>query len=398
LLIGLLGKANVGKSTFFNAATEQEVQTANYPFTTVKSNLGTANVRVDCVCKEFKVKDNPIHSICIDGVRFIPVRMLDIPGLVEGAHQGRGLGNIFLDDIRLADVLIHIVDGSGSTDKDGKPVVPGSADPLLDVKLVEDELDYWILSIVNREWSKAIKEANSRGHKVEQLISKRLSGLAIKEDIVLESLKEVGLIGKELRNWLEEDLKRFSKSIRLKGKPIITVANKADLQAASEVIARVKDFKAVIPCSSEAELLLRRAAKRGILTYTPGDHSFELESASLSEPQKKALDLVKTVLKRYGSTGIQEAINRACLGSLDSIIVYPVEDEVKLTDKKGNVLPEARLLPHNTTVKDLANQIHEDLAKGFLFAIDVRTKQRRGSDYQLKNNDVIKIVSTTSRG
>lgn len=398
MLIGLLGKANVGKSTFFNAATEQEVEAANYPFTTVKSNLGTANIRVDCVCREFKVKDNPIHSTCIDGARFIPIRVLDVPGLVEGAHQGRGLGNRFLDDIRLADVLIQIIDGSGSTDKEGKPVVTGSADPLLDVKLVEDELDYWILSIVNREWSKAIKEANSRGQKAEQLLSKRLSGLAIKEDTVLEALKEVGLIGKELKNWQEEDLLRFSKRIRQKGKPIVMVANKADLQAADEIIVRVKDFKEVIPCSSEAELLLRRAAKRGILNYIPGDNSFQLVDAQLSEPQKKALDLVRTVLNRYGSTGIQEAINRACLDSLDSIVVYPVEDEVKLTDKKGNVLPEARLLPRNSTVKDLANQIHEDLAKGFLFAIDVRTKQRRGSDYKLKDNDVIKIVSTTSRG
>ncbi len=388
----------MGKSTFFNAATEQAVQAANYPFTTVKSNLGTAYIRVNCVCKEFKVKDNPTHSVCIDGIRFIPIGMLDVPGLVEGAHQGKGLGNVFLDDIRKADALIHVIDGSGSTDKDGKTVVPGSADPILDIKFIENELDYWILSIVNREWSKAIREVTDRGQKVEQILSKRLSGLAIKEDIILDALREAGLFGKQLKEWLDEDLLLFSRMIRLKGKPIIIVANKADLQMANEIIARVKEFKEVIPCSCEAESLLRKAAKRGILKYLPGDGSFELGDHQISEPQKKALDLVKSVLDRYGSTGIQDAINHACLRSLNSIIVYPVEDELRLTDKKGNILPEARLLPRDSTVKDLANLIHEDLAKGLLFAIDVRTKQRRGSEFKLRNNDVVKIVSTTTRG
>jgi ribosome-binding ATPase YchF (GTP1/OBG family) len=398
MLIGLLGKANVGKSTFFNAATDQDVQAANYPFTTTKSNLGTASVRVNCVCKEFNVKDNPIHSVCIDGIRFIPVPILDVPGLVEGAHQGKGLGNIFLDDIRQADVLIHVIDGAGSTDKDGKAVPPGSADPLVDIEFVENELDYWILSIVNREWSKAIRESDNRGQKVEHLLSKRLSGLAIKEDIILDALSDVGLFGKKLKEWEEEDLLRFSRRIRLKGKPIIIAANKADLQTADRIIAIIKEFKEVIPCSGEAESLLRKAAKRGILKYVPGDSSFELADIPLSESQKKALALVNSLLDKYRSTGIQEAINHACLRSLSSIVVYPVEDEVRLTDKKGNVLPEARILPSSSTVKDLANQIHEDLAKSLLFAIDVRTKQRRGSDYKLKNNDVIKIVSASSRG
>ena len=122
MLIGIIGKSNVGKSTFFNAVTDLSVQTANYPFTTIEPNVGVAYVRIECICKEFEVQDNPVHSVCIDGIRFIPVKVIDIAGLVPGAHLGKGIGNKFLDDSRQADALIHVVDASGSTDSEGRPV------------------------------------------------------------------------------------------------------------------------------------------------------------------------------------------------------------------------------------------------------------------------------------
>lgn len=400
MLIGLIGKANVGKSTFFNAATELEVQTANYPFTTINSNMGMASTRVKCVCKEFEVQDNPIHSVCIQGTRFIPIRLIDVPGLVEGAHQGKGLGNRFLDDARQADALIHVIDASASTDKEGKPVSAGRADPLSDIKFVEEEFDYWLLSIIGREWTRVIREAENQALKLEQVLAKRLSGLAIKERFVIDVLNETGLNNKKAVNWTQKDLLEICRKIRLKSKPIIIAANKADLQSADGVIAAIRgNGPEIIACSAEAETVLRRAKKRGILNYLPGDDSFELKSGiSLSEAQTKALDLVKSLLARYGSTGVQEAINRVCFGLLKLMVVYPVEDEIKLTDKKGNVLPEARLVSQDCTAKDLARLIHEDLAKGFLYAIDVRTKHRLGAEHKLKNNDVIKIVSATSRG
>jgi len=400
MLIGLIGKANVGKSTFFNAATELEVQTANYPFTTINSNVGIIHTRVKCVCKEFQVQDNPIHSVCIEGTRFIPIRLIDVPGLVEGAHQGKGLGNRFLDDARQADALIHVIDASASTDKEGKPVLAGTADPLSDIKFVEEEFDYWLLSIVGREWTKVLREAENQVQKLEQLLAKRLSGLAIKERSVFDALNETGLYHKKPVNWTQQDLLEFCQKIRLRSKPVIIAANKADLQSANGVIAAIKNNRPeVIACSAEAESLLRRAAKRGLLNYLPGDNSFEIKSGnSLNEAQKKALDIVKSLLGRYRSTGVQEAINQVCFRLLKFIVVYPVEDEVRLTDKKGNVLPDARLVPQDSTAKDLARLIHEDLAKGFLYAIDVRTKHRLGAEHKLKNNDIIKIVSASSRG
>ncbi|MEM4201360.1 MAG: GTPase, partial [Nitrososphaerales archaeon] len=114
MLVGIVGKPNTGKSTFFNAATLMNVPMANYPFTTIQPNYGVAYLRKDCVCKRLNVKDNPVNSVCVNGVRLIPVKLVDVAGLVPGASQGRGLGNKFLDDLRQADALIHVVDASGS--------------------------------------------------------------------------------------------------------------------------------------------------------------------------------------------------------------------------------------------------------------------------------------------
>jgi ribosome-binding ATPase YchF (GTP1/OBG family) len=399
MLIGIIGKANVGKSTFFNAATELAVQAANYPFTTINSNVGITHARQKCVCTEFGVQDNPIHSICIDGNRFVPLNLIDIAGLVPGAHLGKGLGNKFLDDARQADALIHIVDASGSTDSEGKPISPGTGDPISDIRFVEEEFDLWLASVVSRDWNKVSREAESQGQKLEQMLAKRLSGLAIGSRQIADALDETGLRYKKTISWTQEDIFNFCKTIRLKSKPIVLAANKADLTAVDKNInAMKKTGRDVIVCASEAENLLRRAAKKGIIHYLPGDNSFNIkQEAELNDQQKKALSIISNILSKYGSTGIQEVINYACFKLLNLIVVYPVEDELKLTDKKGNILPDARLLPRGSTARDLARTIHADLAKGFLYAIDIRSKQRLSSEYKLKNNDIIKIVSATSR-
>ena len=399
MLIGIIGKANVGKSTFFNAATELAVHAANYPFTTINSNIGIVHARQKCVCTEFGVQDNPIHSLCIDGNRFIPLNLIDIAGLVPGAHLGKGLGNKFLDNARQADALIHIVDASGSTDSEGKPISPGTGDPISDITFVEEEFDLWLASVVSRDWNKVSREAESHGQKLEQMLAKRLSGLAIGSRQIADALDETRLYYKKTILWTQEDIFNFCKVIRLKSKPIILAANKADLPTVDKNInAMKKTGRDVIVCASEAENLLRRAAKKGIIHYLPGDNSFNIkQEAELNFQQKKALSIISNILSKYGSTGIQEVINYACFKILNLIVVYPVEDELKLIDKKGNVLPDARLLPRGSTAKDLAHAIHADLAKGFLYAIDIRSKQRLSSEYELKNNDVIKIVSATSR-
>jgi ribosome-binding ATPase len=400
MIIGLIGKANVGKSTFFNAATDLAVPVANYPFTTIEPNVGVAYARTKCVCREFGVQDNPVHSVCIDGNRFIPVKLVDVAGLVPGAHAGKGLGNKFLDDARQADVLIHVIDASGSTDNNGRPVRAGTGDPAFDIQFVEEEFDLWLESIIGRDWGKTAREAESQGQKLEQLLAKRLSGLAISEQTITNAVQASGLASKKPVAWTQNDILLFCKVLRKRAKPFVIAANKADLPSADDNIRKMKaGGLEQVPCASEAEALLRKASKKGILHYLPGDASFDVSpGVVLTAQQLKALDIVKMFMQKYGSTGVQEAINIACFKLLRMVAVYPVEDEFKLTDKKGNILPDVWLLPEGSTAKNLAEAIHADLAKGFLYAVDARTKQRIAANHQLKNGDVIKIASATSRG
>lgn len=398
MLIGLIGKANVGKSTFFSASTDNIVNIANYPFTTVKPNLGVCHVRINCVCTEFGVKDNPVHSICIDGIRFIPVQIIDVAGLVPGAHEGKGLGNKFLDDARQADALIHVIDISGSTDSEGRPVTPGTGDPLEDIRFVEEEFDLWLVSIIKRDMDN-IKDLDSSGHNTVQVLKKRLSGLGVTETALDKVLHKLNLQNKKFKSWTVQEIFDFCQMIRRDVKPVVIAANKADISTTQNNLGELTEkYANVIPCASELEMLLRKAVKNGFIHYLPGDNSFEIkENTQLSDKQKQALEIVSNFMKKHGSTGVQEIINLTCFNLLEKIVVFPVEDDSKLSDKKGNILPEAYLLHKESTAKDLAHAIHEELGKGFLFAIDVRTKRRLGADHLLKNNDVIKIVSATSR-
>jgi len=395
LQIGLLGKANVGKSTFFSAATETQVASGNFPFTTIEPNIGIAFVKADCACKYFKIEHE--NDLCINGTRLIPVKLIDIAGLVPGAHEGKGLGNQFLDDARQAEVLIHVVDIAGTTDIQGHPVPVGTHDPLEDIVFVQDEFDQWFADILKREWDKITREIDQKRAKITDGIAKRFTGLGIKDYQVHEILQKLGFVAKNPKDWQESDIQTFVKELRRDTKPMIIAANKADLCKDLEILKKITET--VIPCSAETELLLRKATKSGIINYSSGDENFTIvKDKEIAPAQQKALDLVKSVFSKIQSTGIQKILNAAVFDSLKYIVVYPVEDETKLTNKDGVVLPDTKLLPHDSTAKDLAGLIHADIAKGFLHAIDCKTKQRISGDQKLKNGDVIKIISTLSRG
>ncbi len=394
--IGLLGKANVGKSTFFSAATETPVQIGNFPFTTIEPNVGVAYVKTDCACKHFDVSHQ--NQLCVNGTRFIPIKLIDIAGLVPGAHQGKGLGNQFLDDARQAEVLIHVVDIAGSTDIQGQPVPIGSHNPLEDVEFVQEEFDKWFEQILEREWQKLIKEIEQKTVKLVDGIARRFSGLGVKDYEIQKVLQKLDLLTKKLTEWDHSDIEIFVKELRKQTKPILIAANKADLCKDLEIINKIKDTKA-IPCSAETELLLRKASKSSLVDYIPGNDHFSIkDDTQISSQQKKALELVNSVFSKIKTTGIQTVLNAVVFDVLKLIVVYPVEDETKLSNKDGEVFPDAKLLTEDSTAKDLAETIHADIAKGFLHAIDCKTKQRIGADHKLKNGDVIKIISSMSRG
>jgi len=400
MIVGIVGKPNVGKSTFFSAATLAMVEIASYPFTTIKPNRGIGYFRTQCVCREFNVKDNPVNSVCLDGIRLIPVELIDCAGLVPDAWQGRGLGNQFLDEIRKADALIHVVDASGSTDIEGRVVKPGMHDPLEDVKFLEKELTMWFAQIIKREWPRIARTVEAGGSDLYSLLEDRLSGLAVRRKHIVEALKATDLSADKPARWSEEDFIRFVDALRKASKPMIIAANKMDLPFAEENFKRLKETGyLVIPCCAEAELALRRAAEKDLIKYVPGNSDFEIkDSSKITERQKEALNVIREkILRKYGSTGVQEAINVAFRDLLNMIVVYPVEDPEKLTDHYGRVLPEARLVPRATTARELAYMIHTELGESFIYAVDARTKRRLGEGYALKDKDVISIVSAKKR-
>ncbi len=398
-MIGVIGKANVGKSTFFSAATLIPVHIENRPFVTLEPNTGVAYVRKRCVHVELGLpRCDASNSICVRGERFIPVTLVDVPGLVKGAHRGRGLGNRFLDSIRQAHALIHVVDASGSTDEDGRYVGPGKYDPVKDVIEIEREYEEWMFSIVSRDWSRFSKTLDMLEHgQMIDALARRLSGLSIRREHVAEALRLAKLESTRPSSWREEELREFIHWLRVVAKPTVIVANKIDVPEARdlyrEMVRRLPD-RIIVPATSLGELILRKAARNGYVNYLPGDPDFEIvDESKLDARQRKALEIVRNVMKEFGGTGVQQAINKVVFEALNMIVVYPVEDPNRFCDSKGRVLPDAFLVPRGTTVLELAYMIHTDLGKGFLYAVDARTKRKLSRDYVLNDNDVIKIVS-----
>ncbi|MBN1244611.1 redox-regulated ATPase YchF [Candidatus Bathyarchaeota archaeon] len=399
-LLGVIGKPNTGKSTFFSAATLAPAEIANYPFTTIKPNRGFGYVRTPCVHEEFKVKDNPKNSLCLDGVRLVPVEMIDVAGLVPGAWEGRGLGNQFLDEIFRADALVHIVDASGRTDCEGRLCKPGEHDPLEDVQFLEHEITMWMAALLKKDWPKIARTSEAESKDLHGMLEERLSGLSIKRSHIFEAIRKAGLNADKPTAWSEEDFLTFVDTLRRISKPMLIVANKMDLPYAEANLEKLKKLDyIVIPCCAEAELALRRAAEKQLIDYKPGDCNFKiLQPERLSQSQIEALETIREkVLIKNGSTGVQDAINMAYFKLLSMITVYPVEDLEHLADHNGRVLPDAYLVPYGTTARQFAYLIHTELGESFIYAVDARERKRIGENAVLRDRDVISIVSAKKR-
>jgi ribosome-binding ATPase YchF (GTP1/OBG family) len=386
MLIGVVGKSNVGKSTFFSAATLVDAEISNRIFTTIEPNKGVSYVRVPCPCKSLGITCNPRNSKCVNGTRFVPVKLVDIAGLVPGAHEGKGLGNQFLSDIMEANALIHVVDMAGATDESGNPVPPGTRDPKEDIKFLEEEIDYWILGIVKRNLATLSKRMDATKEKFSEILYKQLSGLGIKMSEVEDAINRSS-VGPHSDDY---DLMKFIALLRSKSKPIVLAANKMDLPSADRNFERLTDLGYhSYPCCAEYELVLRKAAEHGIVNYNPGDHDFTILNAN--EKQKEVLEKVRKFVHSNKGTGVQNIIDTAVFDILGMIVVYPVENEHKFSDKKGNVLPDAFLIKKGATARDLAYLVHEDIGKNFIAAMDARSKRNVSANYELKNGDVISI-------
>ena len=395
MLVGLVGKPNVGKSTFFSAATKAPAEIANYPFTTIEPNRGVAYLRTPCPHVALGIPAcTPRSGKCANGVRWVPTEVLDVAGLVPDAHAGKGRGNQFLDDLRAADALIHVVDASGSTDAEGNPVAAGSRDPAQDVEFLTGEIDWWIEGILGKGWDRVARGMNaSGGAKVESVIAERVAGLGITETQVKHVLAQLAF-GPPV-HWSPENLLDLARELRKSSKPILLALNKADL-APPETLARLQKLGIpAVPTSASSELALRKAADAGVVRYEPGDAEFTVvDDSKLNPAQRKGLDYIRDhVMKPLGGTGVQKLLEEAVYHHLDRIVAFPVEDETHYTDKEGRILPDAHLLKRGATAKDLAAKVHTDLAKHFVRAIDAKKKRVIGADHALETGDVIRIVA-----
>lgn len=385
LTLALAGKPNCGKSTFFKAATMANAEIANYPFTTINPNFGVAYVRTKCACTELKVK----CSHCVDGSRFVAVNLIDVAGLVPDAHKGKGLGNQFLDALRQADAILHIIDASGGTDSEGNPVGVGNHDPAEDVKFLGYEMTMWVHGILGKHWSHILRQSQGKGNAIQMSIAETFTGLGI----TYEDVRDIELNLKvDLVHATMDDLIPFCAEIVKISKPMLVVGNKFD-EAPEALRAKLAEAKVAF-ASAASELALRNAAAAKVIRYLPGDAEFTVaEGVTLSAAQKAGLAKIAEVMKQCKGTGVQQAINRAVFELLDMIVVYPVEDENHYCNKQGDVLPDAFLMKKGSTPHDLAFQVHTEIGKGFLYAVDAKTKMRIKENHELKNGDVIKIVS-----
>ena len=393
MLIGVVGKPNVGKSTFFKSATLAEALIGDYPFATVEPNSGTGFVKIKDISQGLGKIANPREGYIHGKWRFVPIDLIDVAGLVPGASEGKGMGNKFLDDLSSADALIHVIDISGSTNEKGDSVERGSYDPLNDVNFLNEELDAWFYQIMNRGWNKFARQIQLNNIPSDKAIAEHFSGLKITLSMVKKAFNNSKL-SQDLTSWSTEDMKLFSSSLRKESKPIIIVANKLDRsdKAIENLKKVIKNTETkVVPCSSEYELALREANKAKIIEYIPGESSFKIIGAP-TEKQKTALTKISEFLSKNKTTGVQAALNSVVFDMLEYIAIHP-GGVSNLADSKGNILPDCFLMPKNSTALDFAFKLHTDFGNKFIRAIDVKTKKTVGKNHKLLNLDIIEIIA-----
>lgn len=391
LSVALAGKPNAGKSTFYAAATTADPEVANYPFTTIDPNRGVSYARTDCPCLD---RDRRCDSDnCHDGTRYVPVELIDVAGLVPGAHKGRGLGNQFLDELTDADAILHVVDASGATDVAGEPVGVGEHDPVEDLAFIETEMDRWLASILKRNWESLVRGARSPEFAIDEALTELLTGVGATPADVAAILRELSY-PESPDAWTDADRQALATAVRERTKPIVVVANKIDAATDEDVRRLQEAAEIVVPASAESELALRRGVDAGAIAYNPGDETIEI--GDVSDQQYAGLAEIQELLERWGGTGVQRAIDTAVYDVLDRITVYPVRDATNWTDGEGRMLPDAHLLPAGATPVELAYAIHSEIGDGYLSAVDARTGREIGEDHELTEGDVIRIVSTAS--
>ena len=421
--IGLVGKPNVGKSTFFSAATLAKVDIANYPFCTIEPNVGVAFIaaRKPCPCKELREKlesegriepvspdderkgslCQPRTGTCVGHRRLIPCFLVDVAGLVPGASEGRGRGNAFLADLTNCDALIQVVDASASTDIEGNPTKPANNSEAAqssieqEISFLSDELDAWICGILNDGWARGVRRVQAEGEKgLTSFLHERFTGLGSSIQTINQAFEHFKLVNQDTSppwDWSEETLSKLSIEIRKSLFPIHIAANKVDMSP-KDLDYNFKINGRIVPCMADMELALRRAESSGLINYISGEENFQIANPEqLSDAQKGALEHMQEKLSANKNTGVSKILDIVLFEELDHIVVYPVQDENQWIDGEGRILPDALVVPDKIQAKNLAYKVHSDLGDGFIRGTDGRSRRTVGSDHELSDGDVLKI-------
>ncbi len=395
VLIGIVGKPSSGKTTFLNALCNTTAKTADYPFTTIQPNQGVGFVTTPCVCQELDVTCEPRNSECVDNVRKIPVKIIDVAGLVPGAYEGKGMGNQFLSDLAQADILIHVLDISGSLNEEGEQVKAGSHDPEHDIAFLENEIAQWMNGILKKDWTKAVRKAMTERTNIIDFIANKLTGIKISKSDIQKSISKLSLDASKVDEWSDEQILELCKEVRRLGKPIIIAANKIDRPTSKEYFNKLKEKygEMIVPTSALTDNVLRKFTEQKKVEYVSASGSLSLVG-KLSEKEMEILNKIRTeILEKFKTTGVFETLNQAVFKILELIPVYPVADASKLSDQDGKVLPDTYLVNKGTTVKDLAGIIHQDLYKNFIYGLDVRSNRKLSDKHEIKPDDIIRIVA-----
>ena len=395
MIIGIVGKPNVGKSAFFRSLTLADAESGDFPFTTIDPNSAIGYVKIKDPALDFDKHSNPRDGFVLGDWRFAPIEIIDVAGLVPGAHEGKGLGNKFLDDLRQADALIHVIDLSGGTNEKGEKVEINSYNPANDIKFLEEELDHWFLNVLKKNWLNIEKKFRQQDMKLEDALNTVLSGLNISLDDIYAACLELKLD----KTNASENVFELAQKLRQLSKPMIIAANKCDVLMEDNLWEKkLNSLKEqfpnylIIPILAQYEANVKTASKAGLLDYIPGDVSFSVtDESKLNDAQKAGLAQIDKVMKKMNGSGVQQCLDAAVFDLLKLKPIFPGGS--KLEDSKGNTLPDCFLMKEDATALDFAYRLHTDFGKYFIKSIDIKTKMMVGKDHSLKFGDIVEIVS-----
>ncbi|KAL3468020.1 P-loop containing nucleoside triphosphate hydrolase protein [Aspergillus heterothallicus] len=381
-LIGLVGKPSSGKSTTLNSLTDASSKVGNFPFTTIDPQRAIGYLQIECACQRFGVSDKckPNYGGCSNGKRSVPIELLDVAGLVPGAHQGRGLGNKFLDDLRQADALIHVVDVSGTTDAEGKAT--RGYDPSQDIEWLRSEIVRWVQGNLMQKWGSVKRRHMAIKATAVETLQTQFSGYGSTPSTVARCLDRIGL-KEPLEEWSDDTIEKVVQSFIDEKFPTVFALNKIDHPDADKnisKIAKMQDPQSIVLCSAISEVFLRRLAKQGYIKYTEGSEFVDTredliadgdpDGGGLKEMDEKLQNRVENlkdmVLYRFGSTGVVQCLSRAA-EILGLVPVFPVKNLHTFAAGAGTAaFRDCVLVKKNSTVGDVARMVMGDIPISYI--------------------------------